>query len=83
VPDAPLILVSLYPIPTDPPRLLKRLERVLLDALVRETPTEPLDDLVMLRLSSTATRCASHPAHRRYASHLSPSVRCSEAPTCL
>ena len=43
------VVVPLDPVPNDPPRLLKRLERLLPDTLFFETTKEPLNDPVLLR----------------------------------
>ena len=44
-----LFVVPVHPVPNDPPRLLKRLERVLPDTFFFETPKEPFDDPVLFR----------------------------------
>ena len=44
-----IVVVPLHPVPDDSPRFLKRLERVLPDALFFETAKEPFDDPVLLR----------------------------------
>src|SRR5688572_231091 len=44
-----LFVVPPHPIPNDPPRLLKRLERVLPDTLFFQTPKKPFDHSVLLR----------------------------------
>ena len=43
------LVVPVEPVPNDPPRLLKRLERVLPDALLLQTPKEPFNDPVLFR----------------------------------
>jgi len=45
----PPVVVPLHPVSNDPPRLLKRLERVLPDTLFFEAAKEPLDHAVLLR----------------------------------
>jgi hypothetical protein len=44
-----LVVVPLDPVPNDLPRLLKRLERVLPDTLLFQTPKEPFDQPILLR----------------------------------
>ena len=44
-----LVVVPLDPVPNDPPRLLKGLERVLPDTLLFQAPKEPLNHPVLLR----------------------------------
>jgi hypothetical protein len=43
------LVVLLGPVPKDAPRLLERLERVLPDTLLFETPKEPLNQAFSLR----------------------------------
>jgi hypothetical protein len=45
----PVLVVPLYPIPNDPPCLLKCLKDVLPDTLFFETPKEPFDDPILFR----------------------------------
>ena len=45
----PAFVVPVHPVPNDPPRLLKRLERVLPDALFFQTPKEPLNQPILFR----------------------------------
>lgn len=44
-----LFVVPPQPVPNDPPRILKRLERVLPDTFLFETPKEPFDDPILFR----------------------------------
>lgn len=44
-----IVGVPLHPVPDDSPRLLRRLERVLPDALFFETGKGPFDDPVLIR----------------------------------
>ena len=44
----PFLVIPVDPVPNDPPRLLKRLERVLPDTLVFQTPKEPLNHPILL-----------------------------------
>ena len=44
----PFLVVPVDPVPNDPPRLLKRLERMLPDTLVFQTPKEPLNLPILL-----------------------------------
>ena len=44
----PFLVVPVDPVPNDPPRLLKRLERVLPDAFVFQTPKESLNHSILL-----------------------------------
>jgi len=41
------LVIPVDPVPNDPPRLLKRLERVLPDTLVFQTPKEPLNHPIL------------------------------------
>ena len=45
----PFLVIPVDPVPNDPPRLLKGLERVLPDALLFQTPKKPFDHPVLLR----------------------------------
>jgi len=45
----PPVVVPLHPVTNDPPRLVERREDMLPDALLFETPKEPLDDPVLFR----------------------------------
>ena len=44
----PFLVIPVDPVPNDPPRLLKGLERVLPDALLFQTPKKPFDHPVLL-----------------------------------
>jgi len=44
-----LVVVPLDPVPNDPPRLLKALERVLPDTLLFQAPKKPFDHAILLR----------------------------------
>lgn len=44
-----LFVVPPQPVSNDPPRLLKRLERVLPDTFLFETPKEPFDNPILFR----------------------------------
>ena len=44
----PFLVIPVDPVPNDPPRLLKGLERVLPDALLFQTPKEPLNQPILL-----------------------------------
>ena len=43
------MVAPVHPVPNDPLRLFKRLERMLSDTLFFETPKEPFNDPVLLR----------------------------------